>query len=169
MMQRRHLEQPPTLTVAPSCPLKIARLHHHRNRLTDKDDAHDGQQQPLLRLKRNQGQGRAQGQRPKVAHEDLGRVSVVPEESRASAHQCKTESHEVRQARFSQKRHHAVGGKGQGQIPPSEAVEAVRQVDGIRDKDDDQRSDGNKPRANITFTNERNLEFTLVTEAKRRR
>ena len=86
MMKRRHQKYPLTLGH-----FEIADLHDHRQRLHHKDSADDGQKDFLFDNHRNRTQSGPQRQRTHIAHENLGGIGVVPEETQAAADHCPAE------------------------------------------------------------------------------
>ncbi len=61
--------------------LVVVNLHHHAEALYEEDTAEDRQHQLLVDDDGTHGDDTADGQRTRVAHEHLGRVGVVPEET----------------------------------------------------------------------------------------
>src|SRR6266849_9665235 len=76
VMERRHPEQ----TLA-SGRFEVADLQDHGERFEHEDAADDRQQQLLLDENRDNAERGTERQRSDVAHENLGGVRVVPEES----------------------------------------------------------------------------------------
>src|SRR5215210_3438210 len=83
VVQRRHLEEPPARPQPPLRQLEEADLERYRQRLDDVDAADEDENQLLLRQHADGADGAADGEAPHVAHEDLGRRRVVPEEAEA--------------------------------------------------------------------------------------
>src|ERR1700678_2982399 len=80
MMDRRHLEDPLLAQ------LVTAHLQNYRQRFDHVDTTDENEQDFLLDQNRNDTQRSAQRQRSHVAHENLGRMRVVPKESERCAH-----------------------------------------------------------------------------------
>src|SRR5690606_37794689 len=81
--------------------LEVGDLDHHRGRLDHEQAADDAQHQLVLGGHGDGAERAAEGQRAGVAHEDLGRRGVVPEEADAAADE---------------------GGAEDGQFPPARHV-----------------------------------------------
>ncbi len=129
-------------------------LDHHRERL-DHEDAADHREQDLLADQHRDGAERAaERERAHVAHEELGRRGVEPEEAQAAADQRAAEDREGAAAR------HVLDGQvvGDDGVPggvgeqqegarrdhdraDGEPVEAVGEVHGVAGADDDEGGD----------------------------
>ena len=137
--------------------LKGAHLQNHRERLHHKNSADEGQQQFLLDDHSHRGDGPAQSQGTDIAHENLRRIRVVPQESKARPHHGATENRQLRHQRevldreiirpsrisrhVSQRRQ----GRGRNQhAPDRQTVQPVCQVDGVRRTYQDQDDEGQK-------------------------
>ncbi len=81
VVQRRHEEDAPALAVFALRSLEPAHLHHDRQALYEEDAAQDGYQQLFPYHYGEDGDDPAEGEAAGVAHEDLRRVGVIPEEA----------------------------------------------------------------------------------------
>src|SRR5919107_424684 len=123
VVYRGHLEDPAARELVDKD------LHHHGDRHDHEQAADDGEQQLGLGQHRRGGEHAAYRQRTRVAHKDLGRSGVVPEETHEAPHHGAADHRHVVLAlqkgdrRVRQKRH----GPGPGRQP----VEAVGQVDRV--------------------------------------
>src|SRR5438094_389708 len=79
MMQRRHCEN------ATAGELKTQHLHNDRDRLDDKNATDNGEEKLLLTTNRDHSNHPADGERPGVAHEHFGRMTIEPKESESGA------------------------------------------------------------------------------------
>jgi len=143
MLQRRHPEHPDRLAGPDPRYLEHADLDHHRQRDDHEQAAQDRQQQLGSGHDRQAGQGAAEAERADVAHEDLGRGRVPPQEAEARA------EHRARDHRQVQRVAHViavlrqrggalvaqlpvaddhVGGQHRDRRPGGQAVQAVNQV-----------------------------------------
>src|SRR6476660_3294801 len=86
VMDRRHLEYPLPGPCAPAGVLEPARLDDARERHDGEQPTQDNQQQLCPRQNGYAGHQAAQGHRAGVAHENLRRGSVPPQETEAGAH-----------------------------------------------------------------------------------
>ena len=125
--------------------LNDADLDDHRQRLEHEHAADDAEQQFLLDQNGDGAERGAERQRSDVAHEDLRRVRVEPEESERRADQRAAEDRQLRRLRKPDQQQvvgeHAVAGdvrqrrvrrRGDRERADRQTVEAVGQVDGVR-------------------------------------
>src|SRR5262245_11476316 len=95
MVKRRALEHPirfrVLVTVSALAVLEHRALQDHRRGLGDEDAAHNEQQKLGLEEDRHRTERATERKRTGVAHEDLGGVTVVPEEANARAEDGRTE------------------------------------------------------------------------------
>eukprot|EP01022_Parablepharisma_sp_SALTPOND_P026954 TRINITY_DN652_c1_g3_i1.p2 TRINITY_DN652_c1_g3~~TRINITY_DN652_c1_g3_i1.p2 ORF type:complete len:1102 (+),score=458.93 TRINITY_DN652_c1_g3_i1:51019-54324(+) len=157
MVQRRHQQDATAGAETLFRILEIGHLDHHRQRLHHEDAAHDEQHDLLAHDHRDGAQRAAQRQRADVAHEDLRRIGVVPEEGQARAAHGATEDQQlastgdVRDEQVlgiagatgqvgeqAQRRAHQHG-RHDGQ-----AIQAIGQVDSIAGADDDEIGQGDE-------------------------
>ena len=123
-------------------------LQDHRQRLEHEQPAGDDQQQLLFDQHRGRAQRSTQPHRSHVAHEDLGRVAVEPQEAQTGAHDRSAKHGDLahaldvgdRQVIGDQCVTHRVGQHGEGgpddqQGADGQAVEPVGEVDRIRRSD----------------------------------
>src|SRR5580704_4233909 len=89
MMQRSHLEN--TLFAE----LVAANLQNDGDRFQDEDSADEGEEEFLLYKHCDGADGSAEREGAYVAHEDLCRVGVVPEETDTCTDHCATENCEL--------------------------------------------------------------------------
>ena len=132
-------------------------MQDHRERLHHKNSADKGQEQFLLDHHGHRGDGPAQSQGADIAHENLRRIRVVPQEPQARPHHGATENRQLRDKwevldreiirpgriprHVSQRRQ----GRGRNQhAPDRQPVQPVGQVDGVRRTDQDQDDEGQK-------------------------
>ncbi|SST10557.1 Uncharacterised protein [Acinetobacter baumannii] len=94
VMDRRHAED------AASGQLEGSDLDHHREGFHDEHPTHDEQHDFLAHDHRDGAQRGAQRQRADVAHEDLRRIGVEPEEAEAGADQRGAEHDQLAGARY---------------------------------------------------------------------
>src|SRR5258706_16273812 len=93
-MQRRHSEN-----AFAAAPFEIEPLKHHRTRFGDEHAAHDEKYDLLPDDHRDRAKSGAERKRAHVAHEDVRRVGVEPEEPKARADQGTAEHGELRRSR----------------------------------------------------------------------
>ena len=91
MVQWRHLQDAPTLAIFLLRELEPADLQHDRQRFRNKDAAHDGKHDFLAHDDGNRAQRGAKRQRAHIAHKDLRRVRVEPQEGQARASHRRSE------------------------------------------------------------------------------
>ena len=155
VVERGHPEEPLALPRLPLRVLEVARLEDHGERLDEEDGAEDGEQQLLLDHHRGRPDRRAEREAPGIAHEDLRGVAVVPEEPEARRRHRRGEDHELVRA-TDEDVVDEVGGDGVARDvderdeperderarPRREPVEAVGEVDRVRERGDDEHHDG---------------------------
>ncbi len=138
-MQRRHLEDP-----LPVTQLVAGHLENDRQRLDHENPADAHQQDLLLNKDGDHAHAAAQRKRPYIAHEDLGRVRVVPQKAQRSARHGAAEYRQL--ARSGQPhqvqifcelsmaagvRQHRHGPGGDDHQPDREAIQSIGQVHGV--------------------------------------
>src|SRR6478609_9191083 len=82
VVDRRHLEDPLFAE------LETAHLEDDGHRFHHEHAADDDEERLLLGADRGSSERAADGEGTGVAHEDLGRVAIGPEEAKTRAHQC---------------------------------------------------------------------------------
>ena len=87
MMQGSHAENP--LAVRP---LEITDLQDDREGLSHEDAAHHNHDEFLLAEKGKKAEGAAKAEGPHIAHENLGGISVEPQEAQACTDERATEN-----------------------------------------------------------------------------
>src|SRR5215831_13436599 len=89
MVQRRHLENalPPEL--------ERSHLYDHRQALGDEHAANEDQKEFLFDDDRNRPDCSTKRERSDIAHENLGGMCVVPQESKAGAHHGSAENRQL--------------------------------------------------------------------------
>ena len=149
VVQRRHLQDPPAGAEALLGELEPADLQHHRQRLDDEDAAHDAEHDLLPRDDRDRAERAAERQRADVAHEDLRRMGVEPQEGEAGAGHRRAEHQQLAGPRDVRNQQVAAEDRIAGDVGEDaerradhhhrhdrQAVEAVGQVDRIARTDD---------------------------------
>ena len=119
---------------------------------SNEDAADEEQQDFLFDQHRHHGHGAAEAERTDVAHEDLGRMRVVPEEAEAGAGHGAAEDGELGGARVARELQilgklrvaagvgeDREGAGGDHHEADGEAVQAVGEVDGVGREDHHQR------------------------------
>src|SRR5690554_5065118 len=89
VMNGRHAEHPA------AGQLERGHLNDHRQGLDHENAAHDEQHYFLTDDYRDHAQRRPQSQRPHIAHEDLGRIGVEPQETEAGTDQRAAEDQQL--------------------------------------------------------------------------
>ena len=138
----RLVERPPVLDP----------LRQDERRVDDRDREHeqreeqgDGRRRFQEPLHRKRGEDEAEQERAGVAHEDPGRIEVVPQEPEASAGDDRREDRGLRPAE--RERDHGEGRAGDRADPGGEPVHPVEEVDHVHDRDDpDEGQPGHRPR-----------------------
>src|SRR5918997_6691184 len=130
----RHLEDPA------SRQLEYDDLDDHRERLQHEEPPYHRQQEFGLGQNRGGGQHSPDGERPRVAHEDIRRVRVVPEKPDDSSNHSPADNGDIVLAL--EESDGRVGQERQGAGTGREPVEPVRKVDGVgRPEDHEQQED----------------------------
>ena len=139
-------------------PAQLERRHlqDHREPLDDEEAAHREEEQLLLDEYRHRAESAAEGEAPDVAHEDLGRIAVPPEEAHRGPDHGAAEDRHLPDSRQIEKvqvlREDAMAGDvgedrerggGDERRPDGQAVEAVGQVHAVarRHHDEDREED----------------------------
>src|SRR5690606_25917597 len=99
VMQRRHEKYPPAFTEFFLRVFEIGNLQDHGYIFDNEYSAKRGYQQFLPDSQCEDGDNTTQGQASRVAHEHLCRIRVIPEESQAGPHKCRTKDYEFRKVR----------------------------------------------------------------------
>src|SRR5215204_1839604 len=121
----RHLEDPALAAGQPEDRV----LDDHRERFDDEEPSYDRQEQLRLGQDRGGGEDAPDGERARVAHEDVRRVGVVPEKPDYGPDHRPTDDRDVVLAL--EERDGRVNQQGNRPGPCREPVEAVRQVHGV--------------------------------------
>jgi len=120
MLERRHLEQAPPVGDA-----EVGHLEQDRGGDAGGDDGDHGQQGPLARHQRHDGQRRPERERSGVPHEELGGVDVVPEEGEQGADDGEAEAEQ--EDLPLQRGDDAIGGEGHRRNQPCQSVQPIGQ------------------------------------------
>ena len=145
MVQRRHLEDTAAGSVFPLRIFKVERLEDNRQIFYQEYATEDGDEQFLADDYRKDGDDATQREAPRVAHEDLRGVGVVPQESDGRPdegggknHQLlgSGDEHDIQERGKLEVRRH-IGQDAQchpddGRAARRQAVQAVRQVGSVR-------------------------------------
>ena len=95
VVQRRHPENAPAFAVLPLGVAEPSDLHDHAQVFDQENPAQDGDEQLFTDGNGKRGDDAAEGQAAGISHEDLSRISVVPQEADAGAHKCGDEHHQL--------------------------------------------------------------------------
>ena len=153
-MDGRHQEQPLAARA-----LEISDLQDDRDGFDDEHAADDGEQEGLTHQASHRAEGAAEAERADVAHVDLRRRRVMPEEHEAAAEERGAEDRELAGSRdvadaqvggelrvACEVGHHAEDGGRDEHAADGEAVQAVGEVHGVRaadaDEDEERARDG---------------------------
>src|ERR1051326_4784059 len=90
MVERRHLEDAPSFTVLPARVLEVITLDDHRDCFHQEHSAERRQQKLFLDQDAERTDRASKGKRPRIAHKDLRREGVKPQESQRSTHESRT-------------------------------------------------------------------------------
>ena len=137
VVERAHPEDP-----AAARRLEVADLEDDGQRLDDEHEADDRQDQDLARDQRRDRERRPEGQRPRVAHDHLGRVDVEPQEAEEAADDQAAQDRQVRLGRLVEQGDEDERHEREGQRAAGEAIEAVGEVHPVRRRDDGERREG---------------------------
>ena len=145
VVDRRHAED------ALTAQLKGANLQDHRQGLHDENAAHNHQQEFLTQQHGDNAQRAAERQRTDVAHKDLRRIGVKPQEAQTRADNRRTDDHQLASmAQIGNVQvvgevhvagspcHQRKAGSDEDGRHNRQAVEAIGQVDGVAGTDDNE-------------------------------
>src|SRR5687768_7848205 len=99
MMQRRHEKYPLPFPEFFSRVLEITNLQHHRQVLDKKYPAENRNEQLFTHRDREHRDDAAQRQAARITHENLGGVSVIPEEADTGSYKSSNEHHHLSRIR----------------------------------------------------------------------
>ena len=156
VMQRRHLEQPSSFPVAAPGELEVSNLEHHRCRLGDEDGAHHRQEQPLPGHERRDRQRCPDGQRAGIAHDDLRRMRVEPEEAHQRAGHRQAERHHTELSL--PVGDDGVGDEGDGGGTRRQGIQPIGEVHRVRHGDDRQRRHRDVEQPDVVAADERQVD-----------
>ena len=183
MVQGGHEQNAASFAVFAFGVFEVAHLKHDREALDQEDAAEKGQQQLLADAESEDGDDAADGERAGIAHEDLCREAVVPEEADQRTGQRRCEDDQFAAARnvhdvqvvgiddvsgeIGQDAQHQYD---RGRYPRHQAVESVREVGAVRNGRDhqDRHDDVENPSEGAVAAREPAvIEFVVLDEGNR--
>ena len=100
MVQRRHLENPTTLSVFSFRNLEISDLYHYRQIFHEENRTQNRNQQLLMYTKSEHGNNTAQREATRIAHKHLSRERIIPQKTDCRPHKSAGENDQFLAPRY---------------------------------------------------------------------